>query len=185
MKVSLYIILILLALVQLSCGDKEDPELEVVVRYNNVILIDGTGRSCTLQKAPSSGEVAEDDVSPLKALLGGILVTWSGEGEMEILYVRFRFDGQGNQQSITISGEELGYMMLGNPGRVVMNSATVPIINSANSCNLEVGGISVGDKTKSQFGQGSVLVYGVTTKNGQQTAVQAQGFFSYQFDGIN
>jgi hypothetical protein len=178
--------LIFLAMIQMSCGQKGDPLLTIKLRYQNVILIDGGGRSCTKQNDPNDPNPNENDISPLKALLGSVRIEWKGENDLEILYLRVRFiPNEGEEQVMTISGAELGYALIKRPDRVIINTNGSREINSEQACNLEVGGINLGDKRKSRFGQGSVLVYGVTTQNGQQVAVQAQTFFSFQFDGIN
>jgi hypothetical protein len=186
MKIVSILGLIFLALTQISCGSQSDPLLTVEIRYQNVILIDGGGKSCTKKNALNDPNPNEDDIAPIKALLGGVKIEWKGENDLEILYLRVRFIPNGNnEQVIIISGAELGYALKKNADRVVITANGPRVLDSQLSCNLEVGGINLGDKTKSQFGQGSVLVYGVTTQNGQQVAVQAQAFFSFQFDGIN
>jgi len=186
MKGMLKFIIVVIALSQLSCGNQQAQPLTIEVRHRNVILIDGSGRSCTKQNSTQDLNPNEDDLSPVKALLGGVRIEWRGEKDLEILYLRIRLTPNGSpEQLINLTGAELGYALINSPARVVMRGGSSQVIDSSTVCNLEVGGINVGDKTRSQFGQGSILVYGTTLQNGQQVPVQAQGFFSFQFDGIN
>jgi len=187
MKILPIAALLILSISQVSCGRKSNQLLTVETRFKNVILIDGPGRSCTRQNDSSTSvNPNEPDLSPVKAIIGGLNIRWNGSTELEILYIRIRLTlTNGNEQIITISGIELGHLLTNNAADRVLVPPGPVTIDSSNFCNFEVGGINVGDKTKSQFGQGNVLVYGVTVENGQQKAIQAQSFFSFQFDGIN
>jgi hypothetical protein len=187
MKVFFLLGVCILSLVQLSCGDKAKQLLTVETRFKNIVLIDGPGRSCTRQNDSSTSvNPNEPDLSPVKGLIGGLIISWNGTTELEILYIRIRLNvAGGNEQIITISGIELGHLLTSNGAARVLVPPGPVTIDSSNFCNFEIGGINIGDKTKSQFGQGTVLVYGTTIENGQQKSVQAQSFFSFQFDGIN
>jgi hypothetical protein len=183
MRVLTLLSLLILCSYQVSCGGSDKRLLSIETRFKNVVVIDAPGRSCTLQQTGAAD--AEDDLSPLKALIGSVRIKWDGEEDLEVIYIRLKFMAAGGaDQVIMISGAELGRTLIGNTsGRVIIPSHAE--LDSNDACNLEVGGINLADKTRTQFGQGSILIYGVTSKGEQQIAVQGQSFFNFQFDGID
>lgn len=165
-----------------SCGQKDDSDLTVSLKSDQVILINTGGKSCTLQLQDPT---ATADLSPVKAIVGSVSLNWSGEEAFELLYLKFTFltVGDSNENySTEISGVDMGYLFNEAPGAVTLaaNSAKT----STTDCSLEIGGIGILNKSVSRSGQGSVLAYGITTKDGKVEAVTAQSYFSYQFDGI-
>ena len=172
-----------------SCGGETGTELSIATRFQNIILVDAPGRSCTAQiKTPS----VANDLSGLKALIGAINLQWDGEDKIEILYISFRFqlpapDGQStNEQEILLTGEEMSLALKGNGQRVLMDAKSKLNSADSSSCNLELGGINVGDRRQNAFGAGIVSVYAVTqvAEDEQPRAVQAQNSFSFQYEGI-
>jgi len=180
---SLLLIFIISSL--MSCQDSGSGSdlLTITPKFSNMILIDGGGKSCTLQLTDPA---AEDDLASLKGILGGVSITWTGTSDFEILYLKLTFSGSGIGSSgtliKTITGSELSYLLKGSSGVPTITSGQTLV--SATGCNWEIGAIEIDDKSKSSFGQVTLLVYGVSTIDGQKVPISAQTYLSYQYDGI-
>lgn len=186
-KRNLFIYSLIFFLFSCQQTDKEPSLLEIKLKFKNLILIDAPGKSCTLQ---ISDPAAESDLGALKGLLGGITLNWSGDQEYEVLYVRVKLLSgslSNNQEIMTVSGTELGFMLKGSPGRVIIPGGSLSnptVLSSPTSCNIEIGGIGVKNKASSAYGQGVVTVYGATIRDGQPFPVQTQANFTFQYDGV-
>lgn len=177
------VILGLSAALALGCQGSGAEDLEVKTRGSEFILIDGTGKSC---KQLAVDPTASDDVPAIKMVIGQVYLNWTGKSPLQLEYMRIRLQGGGLSGGVfskTFAGEELSYMFTGAPGTVTY-PANVGEITSDNSCAVMVGGLSMADKTKDAYGQGSVLIYATTLDGDTLIPVQTESYFSWRFDGI-
>lgn len=167
-----------------SCSSSSQ-QLEIRGKYRDVVLVDTKGRSCvSFYSTPTD----PPDLSPIKAIMGGVKLNLKGQVPLEIIYLRLRFDlGNDNQAVTVISGEELSALFTTNPssGAVVLPANTsVDTSQLANACNWEVGGISLANKDQSVFGSATLSVYALTQENPPKV-IQASDNFAFQFIGLN
>lgn len=177
------LILILASALTMGCQGGGSEDLEVKTRGSEFILIDGTGKSC---KQLAVDPTAADDVPAIKMVIGQVYMNWKGKSPLQLEYMRIRLQGNGLSGGVfskTFAGEELSYMFTGAAGTVTF-PANAGEIASDSGCAVMVGGLSMTDKTKDAYGQGSALIYATTLDGDTLVPVQTETYFSWRFDGI-
>ncbi|MBX2996687.1 MAG: hypothetical protein KF681_17845 [Bdellovibrionaceae bacterium] len=180
---TLALMLALTSALSMGCQGGGSEDLEVKTRGSEFILIDGTGKSCKQLVVDQS---AADDVPAIKMVIGQVFMNWKGKSPLQLEYMRIRLQGSGLSGGVfskTFAGEELSYMFIGAAGTVTY-PANVGEITSESTCAVMVGGLSMTDKTKDAYGQGSVLIYATTLDGDTIVPVQTETYFSWRFDGI-
>ncbi|MDW8190338.1 MAG: hypothetical protein RMK80_05135 [Pseudobdellovibrionaceae bacterium] len=184
----------LMTIFLLTCAEQEESLLNVSLKFENVIFVDTTGRSCVLrykQAVDSDAVVAlPDDLPAIKTRFGGVKIEWKGEAPINILFLRVVFEiGLNQRKAYMIEGDELSALFKGanyllNPEVQITPLGVIDSSSVTNPCPFEIGGLNVPAKDSDASGTGYVIVYGVTEEGGRQVPYQGRTEFTWDYKGV-